>query len=80
MIRKIQKWGNSLGVRLPKKLADQCSFHEGSTVMLKAEKRKISMRLVKNRKKSLKDLVASITAKNRHSGIGWGGARGKEIW
>ena len=80
MIQKIQKWGNSMGVRLPKKLTDQYALQEGGTVILVAEKNKISLRPITNRKKNLKELVASITAKNRHKEIGWGKLRGKEVW
>ena len=32
MITTVQKWGNSLGVRIPKPLAEDTRLHEGSQV------------------------------------------------
>lgn len=32
MSTTIQKWGNSLGVRIPKKIADQVGFEKGSEI------------------------------------------------
>ena len=34
MPTKIQKWGNSLGVRLPKKIAERLQLAEGSEVIV----------------------------------------------
>ncbi len=79
-VQKLQKWGNSLGVRLPKKMAEKFSLTEGSTFVLTVEKRCISIRPSHKKRESLKELVAKITPKNRHAIANWGTPRGKEVW
>lgn len=80
MIRKIQKWGNSLGVRLPKELADQYALKAGSTVILTSAKRSISLQPATRSKKKLKELITEITPANRHEAIAWSRSRRKEVW
>lgn len=76
----LQKWGNSLGLRLPKEMAEQFSLTEGSTLILTIEKRGISLRPANKKREGLKKLVAKITPQNKHGVIDWGESRGKEIW
>ena len=40
---KVAKWGNSLAVRLPKKLADDLALAPGKTVELEKEGRKLTI-------------------------------------
>lgn len=79
MITSIQKWGNSLAIRIPKSLAGDSELQEGSTVEITSRQGKIIVKSVKKEYK-LKDLVAKINKSNKHSEIGTGKARGKEIW
>lgn len=63
MQTKIQKWGNSLGVRLPSQLSKQLHLYPGSTVELKIEDDRI---VIEAPKYDLDSLLKGISSKNRH--------------
>ena len=84
MTTKVQKWGNSLAVRLPKELAGDFNFKIGSSVTFIRRADSLELKLetkLKKPKYTLEELVAGITPKNRHKLI-WPDdkPRGKEIW
>jgi antitoxin MazE len=77
---QISKWGNSLAVRIPQALAKEARLAEGDRLTLSlAEDGSIVLRSV-CRKYQLRDLVAKITPKNRHSETDWGKPEGRETW
>lgn len=83
MTTKIQKWGNSLAMRLPKELANSFNLRVGSEVTFITNDDSFSIQpqiKVKIPKYTLEDLVAGITLKNRHKEFDWGKPMGKEIW
>jgi antitoxin MazE len=81
MTTTIQKWGNSLAVRLSKEVAESFSLDEGSVVSVVAKDNEIVIRRAENRKNvSLSELVKGITPKNIHKAVEWGAPRGKEVW
>ena len=80
MIAKIQKWGNSLGVRIPKNLARDARIQEGSSVELFVEEGRLIIAPSKKRKYTLKELVDGITPENMHGEFNWGPSVGKEAW
>ena len=81
MTATIQKWGNSLALRLPKALADEARMREGTKVELV---RTPDGLLVKSKRKPkpryrLSDLLAGITPDNVHPQTDWGPSVGKEM-
>ena len=79
MTTKIQKWGNSLAVRVPKIFAQNLNLRKGTTIYL--EQLGNSIVISSSRPKyTLEDMLKGITKKNRHKEIDWGPPRGKEIW
>ena len=72
MTTKIQKWGNSLAVRLPREITKKLTLVEGGAVDLIAKNDVIVFKPVKIKRKkvSLEDLVKQITPKNLHKEIG----------
>lgn len=63
----IQKWGNSLGVRLPMQLAKQMHLFSGSQVTIGVENDKITIKPSKKPSKySLKKMLKGISKKNLH--------------
>lgn len=80
MIQKIDRWGNSLGLRLPKTVTQQLSLNEGSTVDIAIEKNLLVLRPQGKRKQSLKELLARISTQNTQKNITWGKPQGKEVW
>lgn len=80
MIQKIDRWGNSLGIRLPARAAQQLSLSEGSSVSITVEKNSLILRPQKKRCETLDQLLDRITPDNRHDAVDWGKRKGKEVW
>jgi len=64
MKTKIQKWGNSLGVRLPKHIVAQKALTPATSVTVSLKNDQIVIE--PETQPSLNDLLATITPKNRH--------------
>ena len=80
MQTKIQRWGNSLGLRIPKSFAEQASVNAGSMVDISVEDGDLVVRPVRSRKYALSDLVSAITPTNVHETVETGPPVGREIW
>lgn len=80
MTTKIQKWGNSLAVRLPKELASGLSLREGGEVRISQEGDALIIRRGKKSKLTLSELLKKVDTKNIHSETDFGKAVGKELW
>ena len=74
---QISRWGNSLGVRLPKSVALEAQVGEGDTVDVSVSNGAIVIR-PSRRTYTLEQLVAKITPRNRHDEIDWGAPIGDE--
>jgi antitoxin MazE len=79
MRAKIQKWGNSLAVRIPKALAELVEFADGREVEISVEEGRMIVQPARTRY-SLEELVGGITSENRHDEIGTGPSVGNEAW
>ncbi|SJZ57684.1 antitoxin MazE [Treponema berlinense] len=73
----VQKWGNSLGLRIPSLWAKDNNVRSGSKIEVIVEKGKIT---IFPQKKSLDDMLAMVTPENIHSEVSTGNAVGKEEW
>jgi antitoxin MazE len=83
MTIKSQKWGNSVGVRLPKALLKELGLQAGAEFDICIEHRKLVFTPKKSKKTkelTLDDLLDSITPGQLHSETDWGKPVGKEIW
>ncbi len=80
MTTTVQKWGNSLAVRLPREMAEKFKLGEGTKVEIKPEGQGIVIKPAKKNKYTLEELVAGITPENRHEETDWGKPMGREIW
>ena len=80
MTTKVQKWGNSLGVRLPKEIADKFRLRVGSSVAVKASPTGIYIKPTQKETRGLAELVKAISPNNRHTATDWGSDVGNEIW
>jgi antitoxin MazE len=77
---QIQKWGNSLALRIPKSFAIESKVKQGSTVELSLEQGKIIVAPVTESEFTLEDLLAKVNKRNLHREIETGEAVGKEVW
>lgn len=80
MITKIQKWGNSLGLRIPKNIAQDAGVGEGTTVDLTLKDGQLIVSPARSRSYDLKHLLAKVTPQNIHEEIEYGGPFGREVW
>ena len=76
----LQKWGNSLALRIPKTFADEIKVHEGHSVDICVAKGRIMIAPIAARDYQLDNLIAAITRKNLHGEVVAGDARGREVW
>jgi antitoxin MazE len=74
----ICKWGNSLGIRIPRGLAEDARLAEGSLVDLRLENGRIVAEPVNV--EDLESLLAKVTAKNLHGELLADAPRGREVW
>ena len=80
MKTRIQKWGNSLALRIPRPFAEESKLHENSAVDITVRSGRLVVVPVEDPPVSLEDLVAQITRLNRHSEVETGKSVGSEIW
>lgn len=80
MQTRIQKWGNSLGLRIPKVLAEQSGVEAGSEVDLSIEEGDLVVRLRRSPRYELKELLQAVTAKNVYTEVETGEPVGREVW
>ena len=73
----VQKWGNSLGFRIPALWAKDNNVKNGSKLEVIDEKGKI---VILPQKKSLDDMLNLVTPDNIHSEASTGNTVGKEEW
>jgi len=81
MLVKVQKWGNSLAVRIPKAFAGEIKISENSSVNLTVLDGSISIKPVEDcYEYKLEDLVDQVNETNIHDEYDTGKPEGKEIW
>jgi antitoxin MazE len=79
MLAKAQKWGNSLAVRIPKTIADECGIGVDSVLEILREGDLMVIKPVRE-KLSLDSLLAKVTEDNIPAEVPTGTAVGKEAW
>ncbi len=75
---RIQRWGNSLALRLPKSVAESMGVGEGSVVAL--EERDGQLVVSAAHRYRLADLLAEVRPEQVHGEVSTGAPRGKESW
>ena len=80
MTTRVQKWGNSLAVRIPKSFAVESGITQDSPVEISLSEKGIVVTPIARPKYSLEELVAGITPRNRHPEFDTGAPVGKETW
>ena len=82
MTTKLQKWGNSYAVRIPKNLVQDLKLNQGADMEIKYHNQSLVIKSKKQKEYSLKELIKGITPKKSHKVIFDGQDVGKEktIW
>ena len=80
MRARIQKWGNSLALRIRKAFALDAQIENNSEVELSLVNGQIVIKPVPKQEWTLEQLLAGITSENTHEEVDTGDAVGKEVW
>ncbi|MCX6564131.1 MAG: AbrB/MazE/SpoVT family DNA-binding domain-containing protein [Candidatus Aminicenantes bacterium] len=80
MVTHIQKWGNSLAVRIPKAFADEIKLVENTSIQMMLKDGALMIFPEQQTEWSLEDLLADVTDQNTHGEWETGAASGKETW
>jgi len=80
MITRVQKWGNSLALRIPKSFATEVGLQTDSSVEVSLADGKLVITPIAKSKLTLKQLLAQVTDENRHHEVETGSAQGNEVW
>lgn len=80
MKARIQKWGNSLALRIPKSFAHEAGLEQDSPVEVSLEDGKLVIAASPKSKLTLRRLLAQVTKDNRHAEFDTGPAIGSEVW
>ena len=80
-MQSLQKWGNSAGVRIPKKVIDKARLKLYEDLSLSVQGRSIILTPVKKEKRfTLQDMLKGVTPEDVGGKYDWGPPMGKEIW
>jgi antitoxin MazE len=79
MTLKVQKWGNSLAIRIPSALAKDARLREGSKIQISNNQGKLVIEKEAKYHYSLDELLAGITEENKHGEIDFGPPVGNEF-
>jgi antitoxin MazE len=76
----IQRWGNSLALRIPKAFAEETNVRDGTAVELSLSDGSLVMRPARRARASLKALLSDVDASNLNLARFEDAPRGKEAW
>ena len=82
MVTKVQKWGNSLGLRLTKAVLQEAQIVVGDAVKVSVQGRTIMIEPVEQVRGTydLKALVSRLPHDYHVDEVAWGDPVGKEVW
>ena len=80
MKTRVQKWGNSLALRIPKSFAAEAGLQAGAAVELSLVEGTLVVQAITPQPLSLDELLRGITDENLPGEWRTGPAVGKEVW
>lgn len=80
MKTRVQKWGNSLALRIPKAFATEACLREDSLIEMSLVEGKLVIQALPQEPLTLEELLRGVTDQNLHGEWDSGAAVGKEVW
>ncbi len=80
MLTQVQRWGNSLAVRIPKPFAIEAGLEQDTPIEMSLVDGKLVLRPIVEPKITLERLLAQVTEQNLHREVDTGPAVGNEVW
>ncbi len=80
MLTKVQRWGNSLGLRIPRTLAEEAAVGVGTEVDVSVKGGDLIVKPTRRKTYRLEELLRGVNARNLHGAIETGEPVGREVW
>ena len=80
MTTRVQKWGHSLAVRIPRAVAHDSQLTLGAKVEVTCQEGTVLIVPVNETRYRLEDLLAGVTRRNLHGEVTTGVPTGSEVW
>ncbi len=80
MKTKVQRWGNSLAVRIPKSFAEEVGLKADSPVEMRLVKGGLLVEPASTWPLSLDELLDGVSESNLHAEVDSGPVQGSEAW
>jgi antitoxin MazE len=80
MRTRVQKWGNSLALRIPKSFANEVGLQKETSVEVSLAEGKLIITPITRPELNLNQLLAKVTKENLHHEVDTGPAVGNEVW
>jgi len=80
MRTRVQKWGNSLALRIPKSFATEVGLQRETSVEVSLADGKLIITPVAKPTLTLKQLLVKVTKENLHHEVDTGASIGNETW
>lgn len=80
MEAKIQKWGNSVGIRIPSSILKSLNIKTNDILNIAQEKDKIIISIPKKKKISLEERFKNYHGENLAKDFSWDDPMGEETW
>jgi antitoxin MazE len=80
MKTRVQRWGNSLAVRIPKSFAEEVGLEHDSPVDLRLSQGRLVLEPASPPAPSLDELLRRVRKNNLHTEVDTGPAQGREAW
>jgi len=77
---RVQKWGNSLALRIPKPFAVDAGVEAGTVVDVSMSEGRLIAAPVRAQRARLRDLLDRVTKANLHDEVDTGVPAGREAW
>jgi antitoxin MazE len=76
----VQRWGNSLAIRIPRAFAQETRLGNGTEVDLQLKAGTLVISRAQTNRYRLSDLLAKVRKTHKHGETEWGGPAGREVW
>ncbi len=80
MEARLQKWGNSTGIRIPSSILKSLNIKANDILCIEQEEDRIVISIPKKKKISLSEKFKEYNGKNLAKEFSWDENVGKEIW
>lgn len=80
MRTRVQRWGNSLAVRIPKSFAQEVGLDEGAAIEMTLDDHRLVVEPLVDQGPTLSRLLEGVTDANRHGEVETGAGVGGEVW